>query len=207
MSVYQRTAFLFVTTLVLGLSPIPAQAQSSASSTDKPELKVGDRWKTERRDPRTKVVQSTGELTVTTVAPTKIDASGSGGDVVMTPDLTVLSNPRLNYDTGYQFLSFPIQVGKKWEFKTAWQNKVSGSKGSTQMDVEVKSQERIKVAAGEFDAYRLEANGYMNLAGGNNRRVNVIYWYAPQAKAIVRMEWNDRFDDYVSELIEFTPAP
>ena len=198
--------FVAAIALLLGLGALTT-TQAQVKSADRPEIKVGDSWKTERRDARTKLVQRTDETVVSAVSAGKLDVSINGAPGIMTPDLTVLDGPRVAYDTGYQFLSFPIEIGKKWSFKTRWHNKENGNKGRSEFDVEVKAQERIRVASGDFEAYKIESRGYMYFDAGGSRRVSTTYWFAPQAKAIVRFEWADRIDDSISELVEFSLAP
>ena len=176
-------------------------------SAGRPELKVGDRWKHERRSSMTQVVIYTDETVVAGVSPAKIDVTVNGQPGVWTPDLTTLESPRLSNDPGYQLLQFPMEVGKKWEFKTKWRNKENGNSGNTQMEVQVKAQEKIKVAAGEFEAFRVEGIGYMNFGGGGNGTVKVTYWYSPQAKAIARFLWVDGRNNFSHDLIEVAVTP
>jgi hypothetical protein len=191
----------------IAMLALPAIVSGQTAAINRPDLKVGDKWKVERRDLRTKALIFSEETVVTSVSPEKIEVSINDSPGSMSPNLTILDGPRLAYDTGYEFVRFPLDVGKKWDFKTRWHNKQAGADGTTQADVTVKSVESVKVSAGEFDAYKLEANGYMNLDSGGGRRISFTYWYAPKAKAIVRMEFVDRRDDFVSELVELSFAP
>ena len=195
--------------LLLAVTILPASicAQTLPKTVERPEVRVGDRWKIERKDAKTKLVIQTDETAIGAVSATKLDVTINGAPGVMTPDLTLLDGPRLAYDNGYQFLRFPLEIGKKWEFKTTWHNKGNGNKGRTEMEVAVKSQEKVRVAAGEFEALRIEGVGYMNFSTGGSRRVQVTYWYAPAAKAIVRFEWVDRSDDFITELAELALVP
>jgi hypothetical protein len=197
------TLFLFIS-VEGGLTL--AHAQQSTPPIERPEIRVGDRWKAERKDPRTKLVLLTEERVVTAVDGPRIKVMFNGTPGTMTSDLTVTDKPGFGYDSGYQFLRFPLEVGKKWNFKTNWSNKAAGSQGDTEMDVSVMSLERLRVAAGEFDTIKLEATGYMNITGYGSRRVQATYWYAPSAKAIIRMDWVDRRDDFVYELTELSLA-
>lgn len=206
MHVRRALCFTLFALSILEIGLPAAFAQQSAAPAERPEIRPGDRWKTERRDALTKLVTLTEETVVTAVAGEKVDVTINGTPGTITADLTLTDGPRLSYDNGYQFLRFPLQVGKKWEFKTSWQNKATGSKGTTEMEVAVKSLERVRVAAGEFDAIKVEATGYMNFASGGSRRVQATYWYAPAAKAIIRMNWVDRNDDFILELTEYSFA-
>jgi hypothetical protein len=197
-----RRSFIALTALGLVASSGLAQTLPIA----RPGLKVGDRWKVERRDPFGKVTQTTEEV-VTAVGASRVDVTFNGEAGAMTPDLTFLDTPRLSYDNGYRFLTFPLDAKKKWDFKTKFQNKQNGAEGTTQLDVEVLGSEQVKVAAGTFEAVKLRASGYMQSRGGN-WHLDFTYWYAPAARRIVRMELKDskRDLDFVEELIEFKLA-
>jgi len=205
MNAKQHLRYPLAVAIAMLLLPVLGTAQTS--SVNQPDLKVGDHWKIERRDALTKAVLFSEETTITSVSPSKIEASINAATASMTPDLTILDSPRFSYDSGYQFLRFPLEIGKEWEFKTKWRNNQNGTSGRTQFDVAVKAVESVKISAGEFDAYKLEAGGWMNFDAGGSRRVSVTYWYSPKAKAIIRMTWVDRRDDFVSELVDLSLVP
>lgn len=189
------------------LMPFVTLLHAQATTVPRPELKVGDRWKIERRDQFTKILESTTEEVVTAASPTRIEMTFNGVPGVVTPDLTQLDTPLVSNDTGYEFLRFPLELGKKWDFKTNWKNKATSSTGSTALDVQVLTQEQVTVQAGKFDAIKLRAIGYMYLGGGR-RNPTITYWYSPLAKRIVRLEWTDPKRDFgfIQELVEFTPG-
>jgi len=182
--------------LVGSIAPNVALAQK----VDRPEMKIGDRWKMERKDGFTKVVQFTEEITVVSVAADKTAITLDGQPSAMTPDLSILENARFQYEQPYDLLKFPLESGKEWSFKPKWKNKQSGQTFSGTFDAEVKGFEKIQTPAGEFDAIKIEAKGYLAWS------VRITYWYAPKAKAIVRMIWQDRKCDFTSELIEYSLA-
>lgn len=189
-------------------SAATAQAQVANSRAELPTVKVGDHWKIEVRDKLTNAVERTDDYVVTASTATQIDLSVGGNDkAVWTSELTPLDNPRLTYDSGYRWLNFPLEVGKAWDFKTQWKRKDGSGAGRSQMDVAVKAYEKVSVRAGEFDAYRIESKGFMNLDGGGNTRVSVKYWYAPAVRTTVRFEWEDKWSRTVSELVEVQLTP
>jgi hypothetical protein len=196
----------FAALLALTLLPLGVLAQ--AAPVQRPELKVGDRWKMEVQDPLTKMIRTTIEEVVVSLDATKIGVTIDGQPGTVSPDLTVLDYYRVSYDNGYQWLRFPLEPGKKWDFKTQWTAKQSGASGRSQFDVEVLSRESITVPAGTFEALKLRAKGYMNADRGGTWSVTMTYWYAPQAKKIVRSEWRDNKHDEDSnrQLIEYKLA-
>ena len=191
----------FIAQVLLGLFALGvAQAQDTSPRTERPEVKPGDQWKHEIRDKRTGATLRDTVVAVTAVSATQIDSIENGVAKVATRDLVVLKNSRLEYDVGYRWLNFPLEAGKAWEFKTQWKRLDGTGAGSTQMDVVVKGVEKVTTKAGEFNAIRLEAKGYMNAGSGSyyNGRVVATYWYAPAAREIVKLEWQDKLDSTVT---------
>ena len=196
---------VLVLSIAAAMAALPAVGLAENLSGDRPTLKVGDQWKYERRDGFNKL-EFSEETTVTSVSPENIGLSINGAPGRMTPDLKLLDGPRYSSDPGYQLLSFPLEVGKKWAFNTKYAIKRNSATGRAKFDVEVKGMETIKVAAGEFQAYKLEANGYLNYDSGGGSSPTATYWYAPKAKAIVRFSWVDRRNDYVQDLVQLKLA-
>ncbi len=194
----RRGAVIYISCIALIGSTVPTIA--FAQKVDRPEIKIGDRWKMERKDGFTKVVQFTEEIAVVNVAPDKMTITLDGQPSVMTPDLSILENARFQYEQPYDLLKFPLESGKEWSFKPKWKNKQSGQTFSGTFDAEVKGFEKIQTPAGDFDAVKIEAKGYLAWS------VRITYWYAPKAKAIVRMIWQDRKNDFTSELVEYSLA-
>ena len=167
-----------------------SSAIAQPTTVARPELKAGDRWSVEERDPYSSAIRRTYEEEVAAVGQDRVEVTYDGRiGGVMSPNLTLLDNYRFTYDNGYQLLKFPIDIGTRWSFKTKWANKETGSSGTAEFDVEALAAEKVTVPAGTFDAVRLRAKGYM-YAGGT-WVVTITYWYAPAVKRIVRQEWRD----------------
>ena len=86
------------------------------------------------------------------------------------------------------WLKFPMEVGKEWTVKVIWNN----GQGHDDYKVKVDAFEKIKVQAGEFDAYKVVFKGYWNQATGGNGRAEQVIWYAPQAKREVKRTYENR---------------
>jgi len=89
--------------------------------------------------------------------------------------------------------------------------KDTGVKGQQKYSVAVLAYEKVRVHAGEFDAFKLEAKGsfsgmaYQGPVAGSSSRT---YWYAPAARAIVKQEINDVYrGQYGTELISYKLQP
>lgn len=108
------------------------------------------------------------------------------------------------------WLQFPLAVGKKYTVKRTWDN----GEGFDELTAEVKAFEKVKVQAGEFDAYRITYAGFWNRrAGGNfSGRTEHEVWYAPAAKSVVRWHYMNRtsnggsWNNTATELVKFEPG-
>jgi len=184
----------------------PALAQKA----DRPATKVGDRWHF--------VLYYTVPSTtpnrvwvVTSVAPTGIEGTENGEPLRLTPELNVLESPRQK-ESNPKALSFPLEVGKQWGYATDWVFKAKGSNGSSIVGVEVVGHERVRVPAGEFDAFKLVAKGSLHGTSPINSQyageTTTTYWYAPDARAIVKsVSHNPYLGESTVELVEFQLQP
>lgn len=107
---------------------------------------------------------------------------------------------------------FPFTAGYKHSF-----NKLPASNGRSHLsaDCEGQGMEKIKVPAGEFDAYRIECKGFWTLVFGGNSsgRFQQTLWYAPSVRNQVKSVFEDRRSNgspnnkSITELVEHKPAP
>jgi hypothetical protein len=195
---------LVVSIAVVGLALFPDF--TLAQKADKPDVKVGDRWQF--------VVYYTVPSTtpnrawlITSVNPKAIEGRENGELLRMTPELNVLESPR-NKDSNPRLLSFPLEVGKRWNYTTDWEFKPKGSNGSAAVDVAVVAYEKIKVPAGEFDAFKLTATENLSGTSPINSQyagsIGRIYWYAPEARSIVKSVYHNPYlGPSTVELVEF----
>ena len=190
--------------LAAALSPVHAAGEKGNA----PEVKVGDHWKLEQRDARTGIKESEFVRRITAVSPDLIEGTENDATLKMRPDLNPIESS-INIAGGDpKFLNFPLEVGKKWSFKYTFANKTNSGKGRVQLDAEVVAYEKITVPAGTFDAFRIENRGFWNNdASRNNGRTKMVYWYAPVAKSVVRTEYEDGYNNWIRELVEFQLQP
>ena len=210
MSTHQRssTVLRVSSTAILMLAVLagPALAQKA----DRPAIKVGDRWHF--------VLYYTVPSTtpnrvwvVTSVAPTGIEGTENGEPLRLTPELNVLESPR-HKESNPKALSFPLEVGRQWGYATDWVFKAKGSNGSSIVDVAVVGHEKIRVPAGEFDAFKLVARGSLHGTSPINSQyageTTTTYWYAPEARAIVKsVSHNPYLGVSTVELVELQLQP
>ena len=190
------------------LAAASAMGQAPVTPASPPEIKVGDRWKHEQKDKRTGTKEAETTRTVTAVTATLIEGTENGGKFAMTSELNPVESTTIVNTGDPKFLNFPLELGRKWSFKYSFVIKTSGSKGRSQLDAEVRAYEKVTVPAGSFDAFRIEASGFWNNdTSGRNGRSKSIYWYAPSARAVVRTEYEDGYNNWVRELVEFQLQP
>lgn len=159
-----------------------------AQKADRPAIQAGDEWR---------FVQYWGMPStepnriwkIHSVTPKEIEGTENGEPLTLTPDLGVLDSPRAR-DSNPMSLSFPLEVGKRWGYTTDWVFKAKGSKGGAAVQVEVVAYERLKIPAGEFDAFKLVAKSAIRGVSGINSQIDAgtetTYWYAPAARAVVK---------------------
>jgi hypothetical protein len=193
-----------LTILAFAALASPAMAQEA----DRPVIKVGDRWQ---------FVEYYGiastepnrDWVVTTVTPSRIEGTENGEPLILTPELNVLESPR-NKNSNPKALSFPLGIGKRWRYGTEWLFKVTGSKGTSNVDVKVVGHEKISVPAGEFEAFKLVSKASMRGVSTKNSQiegeVTSTYWYAPAARAIVKSVTHNPYIGVTTvELVKFHP--
>ncbi len=207
--------------MLLGCLTRPVVAQEPASApgaptTAAPSYNVGDTWTFIQRrtdsEPGTPYV-----LTVAAVTEkqTTLSSSWNGGPAKEI-DLDNQGNmTRDAHGTTYEpsngSLSFPMTVGKSWDF-----HHVQRFTGGT-LDVsghdEIVAFERVQVPAGSFDAYKIVSRGV------NAKQLERLYsapfiqsyWYAPSVKKVIKSDYvlylNHQTWTQTSELSAFSLAP
>jgi hypothetical protein len=144
---------------------------------------------------------------VKSVNDVRIEATENGEPLALTRELNVLDSPR-HSESDPRALSFPLQVGNRWRYTTDWLFKAKSSRGNLVVDVKVVSYEAVRVPAGVFEAFRLEAKGQL---GGNSPtntffagETTTTYWYAPAARAVVKSVYHNPYQGTTTvELVDF----
>jgi len=159
-----------------------------AQVATRPTVDVGDEW---RFAVYYTVPTSEPSRTwrIVSVGAQRIEATENGEPLTLTPELNVLDSPRAS-ESNPRALSFPMEVGNAWRYRSDWVFKPKKSNGSFDVDVRVVSYEKVRVPAGEFEAFKLVATAAISGTSPVNSRYEAesrtTYWYAPSARAIVR---------------------
>jgi hypothetical protein len=189
--------------LMLGSLLVPA-AQAQLALT--PSVAAGDEWRFAVYYTVPSAVPNRSWV-VKSVNSVHIEATENGEPLVMTRELNVLDSPR-HSESDPRALSFPMRVGDRWRYSTDWLFKAKTSRGNLIVDVKVVSYEAVRVPAGIFEAFRLEAKGQL---GGNSPsntffagETATTYWYAPVARAIVKSVHHNPYQGTTTvELVDF----
>lgn len=195
--------------LAVGLALAFIASPALSQKADRPEVKVGDEWQfvTYLGVPPAKpnIV-----WVVTSITPAGIEGTENGKPLMLTQDLNVAESPLFRFSER-RLLSFPLEVGRKWTVRNNVYDKSLEAKRIEDLNVTVVGRERVRVLAGEFDAFKIEARGKVGVegaAGAGGREISYTYWYAPSARAIVKQETADRYHGpSAMELVSFKLLP
>jgi hypothetical protein len=170
-----------------------------AQTADRPTLKVGDRWTYEVHIGPWRVKSIDRPREITAVTPERIEGTENGSAFVMTTDLNNVESA-LRKDSDLRLLSFPLEVGKKWSFSDEYTDySYGGMEGKMDVGATVVGYEKVRVPAGEFDAFKLQADGKW-VSGGASGGFSRAYWYAPAARAVVK--WDAKLITATGSVIE-----
>jgi hypothetical protein len=163
----------------------PASGAASTAKAERPDVKVGDRWVSA-------CTQYSKKFDVVTVV-TSVDQSGikgtqNGVPLVLTPDLNEIEGMRWSHSPDNRYFRFPLEVGKKWSDVEHWVDHSNSSEGSTKVNATVTSYEKVRVKAGEFDAFRIKWKGSWSANNDGAGVSETTYWYAPAARGVVKSE-------------------
>lgn len=193
---------------VLALALLAGSAP--AQQADRPDVKIGDQWQfvTYFAIPS---AEPTRAWVMHAITPEGIEGTENGEPLRLTLDMNVLESPR-HTDSSPKVLSFPLEVGKRWRYTSDWVFKPKGSKGTAVVDMAVIAHEKVRVPAGEFDAFKLVGKGTIRGVSGINSQIaaetHATYWYAPAARAIVKsVSHNPYIGTSTVELVTFQLRP
>lgn len=224
----QAAAWLGSIALALALTDAP-KAQDVKQRADAPEHRVGDEWRYRVQDIGNRRQPSEIHERVQSISGPAVwllgAEAGSPSYWKLLDAKTARPLARHGYDanaadqrgakTGDQSASdaevqFPLELGKTYKIAERWINS-SGGHGTSDLKASVVAIEKVNHPSGEYDAFRIEISGWWNAGGGSGKLQRTV-WYAPAAKSTVRREHKDYnssqlWNHYVSELLEFKPAP
>jgi hypothetical protein len=179
-----------------------------AQKADRPEVKVGDQWVFEDLIGASEVKAAVNTRVITYVTPAGIEGTENGRKLVLTPDLNVVESHGYTY-TDLRRLNFPLEVGKTWSFTD--DAALGTGKFHRSCTGAVVSYEKVRVPAGEFDAFKLETK-CNSLPAGATGTPDVLTWkdwYAATARSIVKSQfvWGADPTTMTTQLTEYKLQP
>lgn len=186
--------------IILALTGIESSPAGDAPVTNKPEYKVGDYWVLDGKFntvdcDRWEVVEINNAegMFIEQCEDYKIYHSYENNyDTVKITKGN--SKTVVEYDPPFQALKFPLKVGKTWEQEYSGYTADNNARWESKVEFEIESYEQIEVAAGTFNAYKINWQDSWR-AGQYNGTNNVTGWWSPEVGMFVRMKHPDpRFD-------------
>lgn len=194
---------------ILALVLLCLAASAAGQVVERPDIRAGSEW---RFAVYYSVPTSVPNRTwvVTAVAPDGIEGTENGEPLRLTRDLGVLDSPQ-NSSSNPRYLEFPLAVGRNWRFVNDWVFKPKGSRGRFSASVTVLAWEKVRVPAGEFDAFKLSVtekiSGTSPIGSQYAGETTRTYWYAPAARAVVKwISHNPYLGSSTTELVSFRLA-
>jgi len=177
-----------------------------AQSAERPVIKPGDHWHFSTTINGAPVAWLDRDWIITSVTPLKIEGTENGRPLTLTADLNNVESPQRK-DSDLRLLQFPLAIGKQWGFMDYFTLTSVDQPSRGDFRVAVVAYGKVRVPAGEFDAFELIAQGGWS-ADGLQGGTTWTYWYAPAARAIVKMEERDTLlGARTSELSAFSLQP
>ena len=93
---------------------------------------------------------------------------------------------------GLKFLDFPLSVGKEWRQTTSFLNEQTNQRIPLTHTFRVLAHEEVKTKAGTLKAFKMSHSRDWQTSASNLQARRdwgtAMYWYSPEAKAIVKRE-------------------
>lgn len=80
----------------------------------------------------------------------------------------------------------PHKEGSSWQYMEYWPSQYGSGAVSNQVKCEAKGNEQVEVPLGKFDAQRVDCRGVWSSPSGGSGRTELITWYSPELKWVVR---------------------
>lgn len=162
---------------------------------------VGDFYTLRNTDQLTGVVEETFQNRVTRVDEENDRVELNRGKLIFDLMGNTVENRDNKADVPQQLFPAELQVGKRWTSLNNVLTKGGHSPGETKqvkMDVSIQARESIRVAAGEFNAFRIEASGW-SVGEKSATKIEVKLWVVPGINTFIRRERIKRRGDRVVE--------
>ncbi|MBK9574599.1 MAG: hypothetical protein IPO43_18665 [Rhodoferax sp.] len=147
------------------------------------KFSVGDRARYQMTDALTGVRIADYRHRVTRVDEDADRVEINNGQVILDTMGNPLKKGAVEFDPPLQAFPTELQLGKKWT--AAFKRTEAGGVSHGSYDMKVVSRERLTVAAGQFDTFKIEGRGWNR---SNNARLEINLWVVPGLNFNVRQE-------------------
>jgi len=168
-------------------APPPVGPSVSGVKAERPDVKVGDKYTFSC----TQGLQSYERHYLTTsVDESSIKYSVDGAVLESTREGNPVTEEWVKGERGshtdLHLVSFPLEVGKTWTIEDRWERFDLHLQGTQKGRATVVAYKKVRVPAGEFDAFQVQwALDFTINTGGAGRNTGT-FWYAPSARASVK---------------------
>lgn len=206
--------------LLFGFLAWPVVVLAQADGNARPSVKVGD-VSVYMVNNRSDNKQSEETVTVTSVEGGQIKTKHVRPDR-NPPEFEGVTNLDLNplvsgasgtrFEPAIEIYRFPLKVGDSWKTRSEAVG-LAGSRSRSELEVKVVAQEKVATPGGEFDAFRIESNGWINGVSWQGAiRVSQTIWFAPSIGRAVKSDYKDYRNSSLNtstltELKSHKPAP
>lgn len=176
-------------------------------TANRPDVRVGDRWKFVKTDGFSNQQTETSERIVTSVSDNGIEVIENGSKAYYSREMNPMETSEAKYEPTFAALHFPLESGKKWNWSGTILRKAQGQQFRSQIEVAVMGIEQVTVPAGSFDTFRLEMSGFVNTTYATgystNNSFKRIYWYSPRLGSFVKIKNEANRNMWTEDLVEF----
>ena len=172
---------LLLAVLLLGASIARAQ------TAERPGWKVGNRWAFHQVGGLPRSESDWSREVVEALADDRFSVrTNTGSTMVFDGETNSLDSRGPAFS--WKRFSFPLSVGKRWQYTRRVEN--TSTDGVESASWHVKAYEKLTVPAGTFDCFRVEgviwqSRTYM-MYGPSRSQEDVTYWYCPAVKWAAR---------------------
>jgi len=161
-------------------------ALPSPPPVERPAFAVGDRWVFTGPSGRSEMTYQgrRGETLVFRVVFQPTSGTPARGETLYSAELSHVKEARIENRPDDGELRFPLAVGRSWRHqfvRTVSQGGAPPNEEHVSVEAKVAAYERIRVPAGELDAFRIES-----VVTSPSLSQKATYWYAPAMKTVIR---------------------
>ncbi|MFQ5830454.1 MAG: caspase family protein [Candidatus Methylomirabilia bacterium] len=180
----------------LGLLADATCAVAKGPRAERPTYSVGEQW-----------IRNDGLYELVRIEDDRyVFVAGPGREIHLTKDLALAKIRRgkllMEFDPPPE-LTWPLEVGKWGTSSGLWQHPRSPAGVPVTFTWSVEAHEEVHVAAGTFQAFRISLSIEH---GRSRRRWELVTWYAPEARQLVKAESDLRFLAFQAVAVD-QPAP